>query len=548
MGPVQPLAFAALYRAVMKEAAAQGRDLAQRCVARAAADMPQAADRTGDIIDKNLLKEAARVLASHHVEIVGNFPQALLAGFAHAIAGDARKDGAVSFDALGSMGDEQVQESVEVARSHERVAQACEEALGELEPLLAVVQRSVGAGQHANPLRPAVYVRALHAVIQQSPVPGSVRRRWMTHLGAALGPELAACYRDLSKMLQANGVTPQGSVRMPAAAPAARINVHELRRLLTGEFDSVPSGDTRHTQPATAYSMTVPAALEAAQEMRQLEEVRQRMRRRRRSGGEDATPAQALSLEVVGLMVENIAGDTRLLPEVQLAVRTLMPALERLALAEPRFFSDRRHPARELLDEMTQRSLAWKASSSPGFADFMEPLREAVQALAQGPADGADAFHFALQVLREAWDDGEGGRRSRERAALRALAEAEKKLSGDELESRFGAASSEAAPPASRESAPVPGLDPALLQEGLAPRAWVEIHNDGEWQRWQLAWISANGNLFFFTHATGRSQPMTRRLVAQMLADGRLRVVSSQAVVEGALDAVAHQALRNSAA
>jgi hypothetical protein len=39
---------------------------------------------------------------------------------------------------------------------------------------------------------------------------------------------------------------------------------------------------------------------------------------------------------------------------------------------------------------------------------------------------------------------------------------------------------------------------------------------------------------------------MTRRLLDKMLQNGTLRVISGQAVVDGALDAVAQTALRNS--
>ena len=102
-----PLTHQALYRAVMKEAAAQGRALMQRIVRRAALDMPQLAANSSDVIERNLLGEAARVLMKHEDNLVESFPQALLSEFARAIAGDARK-AAVSFDSLELMGEEQV--------------------------------------------------------------------------------------------------------------------------------------------------------------------------------------------------------------------------------------------------------------------------------------------------------------------------------------------------------------------------------------------------------------------------------------------------------
>jgi len=81
----------------------------------------------------------------------------------------------------------------------------------------------------------------------------------------------------------------------------------------------------------------------------------------------------------------------------------------------------------------------------------------------------------------------------------------------------------------------------------LEPGAWVELLAEGaEWARWQLSWASPYGVLFMFTHASGASRSMTRRRLQQMLAEGALRLVSTRAVVDGALDAVAREAWRNS--
>ncbi|RYY48458.1 MAG: DUF1631 family protein, partial [Comamonadaceae bacterium] len=86
-------------------------------------------------------------------------------------------------------------------------------------------------------------------------------------------------------------------------------------------------------------------------------------------------------------------------------------------------------------------------------------------------------------------------------------------------------------------------LPPVELELG----AWVELLGEGaEWGRWQLTWHSPHGLLFMFTHASGASRSMTRRRLQQMLADGALRLVSTHAVVDGALDAVAREAWRNS--
>jgi hypothetical protein len=76
--------------------------------------------------------------------------------------------------------------------------------------------------------------------------------------------------------------------------------------------------------------------------------------------------------------------------------------------------------------------------------------------------------------------------------------------------------------------------------------SWVELHTNGEWVRTQLTWASPHGTLFLFTSAAGSTQSMTRRTHDKLVAAGQLRVISAQPVVDGALDAVAQQAMKNS--
>jgi hypothetical protein len=87
---------------------------------------------------------------------------------------------------------------------------------------------------------------------------------------------------------------------------------------------------------------------------------------------------------------------------------------------------------------------------------------------------------------------------------------------------------------------------PALGDEGLQPGAWLEMLTDGRWGRLQLTWASPHGTLFMFSDAAGKTHSMTRRLLDQLVAAQSLRLVSDQAVVDGALDAVAQAAVSNS--
>ena len=729
MAGEQAMSAQALYRACMKEAANQGKSLMERLVERASPAMLKRAAAAKDDIDRRSISDAAHMLVKHQGALCESYPQALLAEFAQAIAGAARKATAISFDSLELMGDAQVQESVELLRLQQSVLGSVEMELADLNTLVCAVQGLKTVQADRNPLRPEAYVRSLRTAVLESPVPTGVRVRWLQGLGDAMGPELARVYRELSKFIRSHGVVgagfnvismpdsprPASGARAPGGAEAApsqsgaSLNVKELRRLLSGEFDAPVDAVTGGAGgPPTEFSATVPAAFEALQEMKQVDQVMRRLRERQAAGGaaglalheqlqkQARGPGQALGLEVVNLMVENIASDTRLLPPVQQAVRDLEPALLRLALGDPRFFSDRKHPARRLLEEMTQRSLAWDAVDGPGFAAFIEPLQQAVEILLSTQIEGAEPFAFALQTLEEAWGDQQRRDRRYREKAVRALLQAEQRnllaeriaremrlrddvaaaprevlhfitgpwsqvMAQARLADESGAADpggyaglvndlvwsaqprmaganaarlarlipellrelraglatidypaaatqrfldylaaahldavkGEAAEdgellsfaPSEEDEDPGPWLAPreaqhsgfmdthqavepkAVFQETqavhgdtqpgddttpgvpdsmLQPGTWLEMNVDGNWSRYQVTWASPHATLFMFANAAGKTHSMTRRLLGKMLRGGDLRLISGQAVVDGALDAVAQTALSNS--
>ncbi|MGI9133416.1 MAG: DUF1631 family protein, partial [Rhodoferax sp.] len=90
--------------------------------------------------------------------------------------------------------------------------------------------------------------------------------------------------------------------------------------------------------------------------------------------------------------------------------------------------------------------------------------------------------------------------------------------------------------------------DPAtdVVVSDLPLGSWIEMYVGGQWLRTQLTWASPHGTLFLFTSVFGSTQSITRRSCDKMAAAGNLRVVSGQPVVDGALNAVAQQAMRNS--
>lgn len=549
--------------------------------------------------------------------------------------------------------------------------------------------------------------------------------------GVAQDAYLAPQLQTQSGVQVAANIAP--SAAAVPAEDATLLTLDKLRRLLSGELDAAQqqlspmeqfaqrfsrefeADQAIHPAPTTEFDPTVPAALEALKEMQQVDEVVQRLQQRRGAtpippqAGDQSVEAvraqlrsqsrglaQSLSLEVITLMVDNIAHDGRLLAPIQQLIRQLEPALLRLALVEPRLFTNKQHPARVLVQEIANHSLAYASPQAKGFAEFVSGIGQAFALLNQAPIEDAEPFEQVLQVLREEWREAARVHARSRDQAVQALQKAEERnvlaekiardiaahrdaervpavvldflcgpwaqvvaqacISGpasagnaaDKYQSLVSALLWSTHPDLTRkDTSKLTRLVPPLLgtlREGLdtinypstktsaffealmglhqrafraehkppvvkaephspppdsgygqlvddgnpwvAPEearasnfmdlpdapdhsvaptdvvatapsiagsssvltlgCWVELLVQEHWVRTQLTWVSTQESLFLFTNAAGESQSMTRRSRDKLVAAGYLRVISGAPVVDGALNAVAKMAMRNS--
>jgi hypothetical protein len=118
----------------------------------------------------------------------------------------------------------------------------------------------------------------------------------------------------------------------------------------------------------------------------------------------DATQVgQVLGLEVVRKLVDQVARDPRLLAPVREAIVALEPALLRLALIAPRFFSQENHAGRRLVERVAERSFRYNDEFGGEFQDFFGGVRAAFHALNEAQIDGDVPFAQALERLEAQW-------------------------------------------------------------------------------------------------------------------------------------------------
>jgi hypothetical protein len=351
------------------------------------------------------------------------------------------------FEDLRLFEDEQLDQSIEVARAQQEVSVAVDDVLPSLDALVSTLLgwRTIQPG--LNPLRPDVFVRALQITLAEHVPDDATREVLIAPAAGLLGANLRKLYRELAEWLRTSGVEPAtplgGRVHKGVGASVAPVvdtvsktllTLDRLRKLLHGDFDAKTAKKD--------FQYTMPASMSLLQEMKQVDVLVQKLEARPKAppptepvdmlaqmdqpAAEGPRLGTQLGSEVIRLMLDNLVGDRRLLPAFKQQLKLIEPALLKLGEEDSRFFSDRTHPARQFLDRITQRSLGFSKETDAGWPRFMATVEDAVRWLGSKVVD-ADTFGELLDQLQEQWGDHDQTLRQRREEAARALLHAEQR-------------------------------------------------------------------------------------------------------------------------
>ncbi len=356
------------------------------------------------------------------------------------------------FEDLQLFDSEQIDASIHLALAQQEVARCVDDVLPELNALISGLLGWVTVQPQLNPIKPEAFVRALQACLLQFAPDDQARTALTTPAAGLLGVSLRHLYREICQWLRSQDIEPATPVGAPLGGQRKDgkkeensigrtiVTLDKLRRLLTGEFDHALAGAGMQD-----FLNTVPASFVALEDMKLVEPMMKRLAQRASQAPDSAAsrvkaPDQAivreptqgkqigkqLGEEVVRMMIDNLMGDERLLPKVRDLIKQLEPVLLQLAQSDSRFFSERRHPARQFLDQLTRRSLAFGAESDEGFFPFLRTLSQSVDSLSRGQAEAA-SFARMLHELEEGWTRVEAAQRLRHEQAARELLHAEQR-------------------------------------------------------------------------------------------------------------------------
>ncbi len=388
------------------------------------------------------------------------FSSALRAAVLDRAGSDGAEPTMVRFADVQLFDTREIDESIEFALAQQEVSRTVDDVLPPFSALISGLFGWITVQPTLNPLKPEAFVRALHRTLVAHIPDEAVRAALLTPAAGLLGVSLSQLYREAADWMRAQGVEPSASIGGPAgtsvatrakpadtAASRTLLTLDRLRRLLSGELQSgvVDAG-------MKDFMHTVPASFVALQDLKLIEPMMKRLAERAASpqvpSAEKATThatskgkslrgtnkdsaqtrqlGQKLGKEVVRMMLDSLMQDQRLLPKVRRQLRLVEPVLVRLSGADPRFFTDRQHPARRYLDRVTDRSLAFVAETDEGFPRFLKSITDAGTTLGKSSAD-ATAFSTVLQALDDGWARDEKQQRERQEEVARMLMHAERR-------------------------------------------------------------------------------------------------------------------------
>ena len=263
---------------------------------------------------------------------------------------------------------------------------------------------------------------------------------------AASVPEAPGLQRESPPVaraaIDAGRIAPSEAVTL--ASRKKLLTLDHLHHLLTGEYDALKSQSSAFAPLSPEelrpdFSPTLPAAFDVLLELKEKGQEAGRKSQERPTPPlpvaqlrahlktESRSLGQSLAVEVVGLMIEQIIQDERLLGPVTQVIANAESAFLRLATTDTRFFSDKAHPARKLLDTITSTSLAYASEDSPGFAGFMKNLRMMAPLLTEEHAGDAGHFATLLQEFERQQARSTPEYRQAELLAVRALLKVEQR-------------------------------------------------------------------------------------------------------------------------
>lgn len=439
---------------LIQEAVRHGKDVMDGLLRQTRDALQRQIDMTRDADQRDAKAMVVSSLVQSGPDLRARFPDVLRKAFEAELGetpATTNFDGATSsglkFEELELMDENEVQNRISVTRGMQQALMEAEHELTELNALVSAILGFDQVRAERNPFRPEIFVAALQTLLQDMQAGMAAKSQISQIMAPLLGRALRPIYRDLLSYLHGQRVQPvRYVINRPAGgaaaagsgrAPAGRVEVtkgavwgaESRSALLAAHGGGVPpaggkqaSGMPSGHAPSAGLSLA-PAHVDPAAQSHGGQLTVQQLHGLI-SGA--SRGANQLVQEVVNLIISSVLSDEHILPPLRQLLASLEHPLLHMANTDLHFFSDKQHPARVLIEEITQKGFAFDNEESSEFQAFLKPVQKVLAAIPVKDTTTAD-FVRALARMRQRWQMDVDRRQEKQQVAVQALQQAERR-------------------------------------------------------------------------------------------------------------------------
>lgn len=359
----------------VQEQLARAPELAQRIVVRTQAALRDSSTDLSLAQDRNLLFGVAEAVQARRADFesaLGQHLQEEVRATQGQPAG-GHKLHELSIDQLTLVDEAQAEQDIEISRTVQLIDLLAEWELRELQACTSALQGDTTPRPHTNPLRPAVFARALSAATRVLPLSAGERNMLLRLAGRVLADCLREHYREVTESLKALGCSPlpfRSATHPRRGPPPSAVNVTQpgaLQNLL----DRLPLPPAAaQPAPLSDGSLTFGAL------SRKLDEINDPQ-------GLAARRSEAQVTRLLGALFEQMRADAEVPPPIRQLIGQMEPVLQRAARQDSWVLRSDQHPAWRLINQMAAYAAGYGESevvALRGFLAFMQPRLARMQA------------------------------------------------------------------------------------------------------------------------------------------------------------------------
>jgi Protein of unknown function (DUF1631) len=358
------------------------------------------ADRALGLEARNAHYDALEILNKHSQELTERLRQEIAASIDR-ISTSKTRNSEISLEGdgseLGLIDDDSFEETLTLNKLSSRLRFQCSEQLTALDSRMAVLMNNPGLKEDANPFGP----RNLYTSFIRSsePLHGSLQARLvlLQEFDHQISSSLANIYREINRQLVEKGVLPKitlglasrptrsvstppgphdtsledqsdtdflkllkrlaglgtgqyaaslpaGSIQEPIMGAPAPHMLQALTCLQRGDLSGLPDLDS---EQAAAGNINVLHALRASPVVTQ------------------ASQLDTMTIDIVAMLFDYFFDDVHIHDSLKALIGRLQIPVLKVAMLDKHFFSNKKHPARQLLDVMASAAVGWSREEEP---------------------------------------------------------------------------------------------------------------------------------------------------------------------------------------